>query len=51
MMTELLFNQHLITLENKIHLITSSPLLQGTLCNIPLPSNVFECSYMGAKHL
>lgn len=35
----------------KINVISSSPLLQGTLMQLPLPTDVFKCMNLGAKHL
>lgn len=32
-------------------MISCSPLLNGTLINTPLPSNVLNCRNNGAKHL
>lgn len=34
-----------------INIITSSPLLQGTMIQLPLPSNLFYCANLGAKHI
>lgn len=36
---------------NKINVISSSPLMQGTMIQVPLPSDILKCSYIGAKHL
>jgi hypothetical protein len=37
--------------ENQVNVIISSPLLNGSLIQIPLPTSVFKCSYLAAKHL
>lgn len=34
-----------------INVISSSPLLQGTIMHVPLPTDVFKCNNLGAKHL
>lgn len=36
---------------NKINVFSSSPLLQGSIIQVPLPTDVFRCNYLGAKHL
>lgn len=35
----------------KVNLISCSPLLQGTLMQLPMPSEIFKCKNLGAKHL
>ena len=35
----------------KINVVSVSPLLSGTLINIPLPTNKLSCRHNGAKHL
>ena len=35
----------------QVNVITSAPLLQGTLIQLPLDSTIFKCSNLGAKHL
>ena len=34
-----------------VNVISSSPLMQGALMQIPLPTDVFRCNNLGAKHL
>ena len=36
---------------NNVNVISSSPLMQGALIQVPLPSNILQCSSLGAKHL
>lgn len=46
------FGSFLETAERlKVNVVSSSPLLSGTLINIPLPANKLSCRYNGAKHL
>lgn len=35
----------------KVNVISCSPLLQGTMMQLPMPSEIFKCSNLGAKHL
>ena len=35
----------------QINVITSSPLLQGTMIQLPLPTELFYCTNLGAKHI
>lgn len=35
----------------KVNIISCSPLLQGTLMQLPMPSEIFKCKNLGAKHL
>lgn len=35
----------------KINIISCSPLLQGTMMQLPMPSEIFKCKNVGAKHL
>lgn len=35
----------------KVNVISCSPLLQGTMIQLPLPTEVFKCKNLGAKHL
>jgi len=37
--------------ELKINLITSSPLLSGTMINVPLEMNKLPLTYLGSRHL
>ncbi|KRX10506.1 NADP-dependent oxidoreductase domain [Pseudocohnilembus persalinus] len=37
--------------QNQVNVISSSPLMQGAMLNVPLPSDVFKCKNLGAKHL
>lgn len=37
--------------ELKLNVVSNSPLLSGSLINIPLPSNLLKCNNNGAKHL
>ena len=37
--------------ELKINVISSSPLLSGSLINIPMPADLLKCNSNGAKHL
>ncbi|CAK80842.1 unnamed protein product (macronuclear) [Paramecium tetraurelia] len=34
-----------------VNLVISSPLMGGTLMQVPLPSDIFKCQFLGAKHL
>jgi aryl-alcohol dehydrogenase-like predicted oxidoreductase len=36
---------------NRINVFSSSPLLQGSIIQVPLPTDIFKCNYLGAKHL
>jgi hypothetical protein len=35
----------------KVNIISCSPLLQGTMIQLPMPSEIFKCKNLGAKHL
>lgn len=35
----------------KLNVISSSPLLSGTLINVPMPADLLKCNNNGAKHL
>ena len=37
--------------KHKINVISCSPLLQGTMIQLPMPSEIFKCRNVGAKHL
>ena len=37
--------------ELELNIISCSPLLQGTLIQIPLSTSALKCSYLGAKHI
>lgn len=34
-----------------INIVSNSPLLSGTLINIPMPASLLKCNNNGAKHL
>lgn len=35
----------------KLNVISNSPLLSGSLINVPMPASLLKCSNNGAKHL
>jgi len=35
----------------RINVMTSSPLAQGTMIQVPLDTNIFKCANLGAKHI
>jgi hypothetical protein len=35
----------------KVNVVSNSPLLSGTLINVPLPASLLKCNNNGAKHL
>lgn len=35
----------------RINVITSSPLAQGLMSQVPLSTDLFKCSNLGAKHI
>jgi len=37
--------------EFPINVISNSPILSGTLINIPMPASLLKCNNNGAKHL
>ena len=37
--------------EYKLNVVTNSPLLSGSLINVPMPADLLKCNYNGAKHL
>jgi hypothetical protein len=37
--------------ELKLNVVSNSPLLSGSLINIPMPDNLLKCNNNGAKHL
>jgi hypothetical protein len=37
--------------EYNLNVISNSPLLSGSLINIPMPADLLKCSNNGAKHL
>ena len=37
--------------ELHINVISNSPMLSGTLVNIPMPASLLKCNNNGAKHL
>eukprot|EP01017_Pseudomicrothorax_dubius_P040184 TRINITY_DN6251_c0_g1_i7.p1 TRINITY_DN6251_c0_g1~~TRINITY_DN6251_c0_g1_i7.p1 ORF type:complete len:229 (+),score=62.47 TRINITY_DN6251_c0_g1_i7:738-1424(+) len=34
-----------------VQVISSAPLLQGSMMQVPMPTDVFKCAHLGAKHL
>jgi hypothetical protein len=40
-----------ITEELKLNVVSNSPLLSGSLINIPMPADLLKCNNNGAKHL
>jgi len=37
--------------EYDLNVVSNSPMLSGSLINIPMPSDLLKCNYNGAKHL
>ncbi len=37
--------------ELKVNVISCSPLLSGTLVNVPMPASLLKCNHNAAKHL
>ena len=37
--------------EYNLNVVSNSPLLSGTLINIPMPADLLKCNNNGAKHL
>ena len=35
----------------KVNVVSCSPLLQGLMIQLPMPSEIFKCRNLGAKHL
>ena len=37
--------------EKKINIISSSALASGTMLEVPLPTEIYKCKNLGAKHI